>query len=158
TWPASWKCCSTTPTCASAWAWPAGSASSGSSPGTWSSRSTTAPCCPPAPTRRPRAAVERQPEPLPLGALPMSGPRVALIFDDTARPETTGVYCRRALEGLARVEHFRPADLERVPRMGFDLYLNIDDGLRYLLPEDLHPSVFWAIDTHLDFDWCLTKA
>jgi len=83
---------------------------------------------------------------------------VALIFDDTARPETTGVYCRRALEGLVAVEHFRPADLERVPRTGFDLYLNIDDGLRYPLPADLHPAAWWAIDTHMDFDWCLTKS
>jgi 2-polyprenyl-3-methyl-5-hydroxy-6-metoxy-1,4-benzoquinol methylase len=88
----------------------------------------------------------------------MSVRRVAIIFDDTARPETTGVYCRRALESLVAVEHFRPADLERIPRQGFDLYLNIDDGLRYVLPEGLRPSAWWAIDTHMDFDWCLTKS
>ena len=29
----------------------------------------------------------------------MPVPRVALIYDDTARPETTGTYCRRALGG-----------------------------------------------------------
>jgi SAM-dependent methyltransferase len=88
----------------------------------------------------------------------MSTPRVALIFDDTARPETTGVYCRRALEGLAAVQHVRPTDLEQFSRSDFDFYLNIDDGLRYLLPADLHPSAWWAIDTHMDFDWCLTKS
>ncbi len=84
--------------------------------------------------------------------------RVALIFDDSARPETTGVYCRRALEGLVTVEHFRPADLEHIPRDGFDLYLSIDDGLRYHLPAELHPSAWWAIDTHMDFDWCLIRS
>jgi 2-polyprenyl-3-methyl-5-hydroxy-6-metoxy-1,4-benzoquinol methylase len=84
--------------------------------------------------------------------------RVALIFEDTSRPETTGVYCRRALEEIVQVIHFRPPDLERIPRTGFDLYLNIDDGLEYHLPDDLRPSAWWAIDTHLNFDWCRTKA
>src|SRR5438105_3867253 len=84
--------------------------------------------------------------------------RVALIFDDTSRPETTGVYCRTALQGIVQVEHYRPADLERLPRQGFDLYLQIDDGLTYRHPADLRPSAWWAIDTHLNFDWCLEKA
>ncbi len=88
----------------------------------------------------------------------MSVRRVALIFDDTARPETTGVYCRRALEALVSVEHFRPAELGRVPRTGFDLYLCIDDGQRYQLSPELRPAALWAIDTHMDFDWCLTRA
>jgi len=84
--------------------------------------------------------------------------RVALIFDHKARPETTGVYCRRALGRLVEVEHFLPDELARVPRRGFDLYLNVDDGLEYCLPPDLRPSAWWAIDTHLNFDWCLEKA
>jgi len=84
--------------------------------------------------------------------------RVALIFDHRARPETTGVYCRRALGALAEVEHFLPEELGRVPRHGFDLYLNVDDGLEYRLPPDLRPCAWWAIDTHLNFRWCLEKA
>ena len=32
--------------------------------------------------------------------------RVALIFDHKARPETTGVYCHRALGPLVAVEHY----------------------------------------------------
>jgi hypothetical protein len=84
--------------------------------------------------------------------------RVALIFDDTDRPETTGVYCARALQTLAEVVHFRAADLDKIPRHGFDLYLNIDDGLHYRLAADLRPSAWWAIDTHLNFSWCLDKA
>ena len=84
--------------------------------------------------------------------------RVALIYDDKDRPETTGVYCRRALESLVEVVHFRADELAVIPRTGFDLYLNIDDGLEYQLPADLHPSAWWAIDTHLNFDWCRRKA
>ncbi|MBV9124102.1 MAG: glycosyltransferase [Planctomycetes bacterium] len=79
--------------------------------------------------------------------------RIALIFDNQVRPDTTGVYCLRALQGFGLVEHFLPGELEHIPRRGFDLYLNIDDGLRYRLPEDLHPCAWWAIDTHLDFGW-----
>ena len=56
------------------------------------------------------------------------------------------------------VEHFQPHEIDRMPREGFDLYLNIDDGLRYHLPPELRPSAFWAIDTHLDFDRCREKA
>jgi hypothetical protein len=85
----------------------------------------------------------------------MARRRVAILFDDQARPETTGVYCRRALEGLADVQHFRPGELDRVPRQGVDLYVNIDDGLRYRLPPRLRPSAYWAIDAHLDFAWHL---
>jgi GT2 family glycosyltransferase/tetratricopeptide (TPR) repeat protein/2-polyprenyl-3-methyl-5-hydroxy-6-metoxy-1,4-benzoquinol methylase len=84
--------------------------------------------------------------------------RVALIYDGQSRPETTGFYCRRALGPLVDFEHFEPGELARVPRTGFDLYLNIDDGLEYRLPPDLRPSAWWAIDTHLNFPWCLEKA
>ena len=67
--------------------------------------------------------------------------RVALIFDSVLRPETAGVYCHRALERLVEVQHFQPRDLDQVPRNGFDLYLNIDDGLRYHLPAELRPRL-----------------
>jgi hypothetical protein len=83
--------------------------------------------------------------------------RIALIFDNQIRPDTTGVYCLRALQELVTVEHYLPGDLQRLAREGFDLYLNIDDGLRYRLPADLHPCAWWAIDTHLDFPWYRTK-
>ncbi len=84
--------------------------------------------------------------------------RIAVIFDSVQRPETTGGYCLRALKRLVQVEHFQPGELDRVPRSGIDLYLNIDDGLRYHLPADLHPSAWWAIDTHMDFGWSLEKS
>ncbi len=84
--------------------------------------------------------------------------RVAIIYDSVQRPETTGNYCLRALKQVVDVEHFQPGELDCVPRAGFDLYLNVDDGLRYHLPLDLRPSAWWAIDTHMDFVWCLQKA
>jgi hypothetical protein len=46
--------------------------------------------------------------------------RVALLFDNTLRRETTGFYCRRALGKLAEagriaeVEHFLPDDIPRL--------------------------------------------
>ena len=83
--------------------------------------------------------------------------RVAVIFDNKAHPDTTGVYCRRALGQLVNVEHFLPTELSQIPRQGFDLYLQIDDGLEYHLPKDLHPCAWWAIDTHLQLPWYLTK-
>jgi GT2 family glycosyltransferase len=84
--------------------------------------------------------------------------KVALIFDDQVRPDTTGIYCRRALTGLVNVQHFLPSQLPQVPRRGFDLYLNIDDGLEYTLPGDLRPCAWWAIDTHLNLEWCQARA
>ena len=83
---------------------------------------------------------------------------VAIIFDNQVRPDTTGGYCLRALQKLVTVKHFLPSELNQVPRQGFDLYLNIDDGLEYRLPTDLRPCAWWAIDTHLNPDWCLGRA
>ena len=88
----------------------------------------------------------------------MSVHRVALIFDNTQRPETTGTYCLRALKHLVEVEHFQPHDLDQIPREGVDLYLCIDDGLRYQIPAGLHSTAYWAIDTHLDPAWHVEKA
>src|SRR4051812_20010710 len=92
--------------------------------------------------------------------------RVALLYDDTIRPETTGVYCRRALGELvasgriSEVEHFRPADLPRlVQEPGrWDLIIAVDDGLDYDLPINVAPVAWWAIDTHLDFERALRRA
>ena len=76
--------------------------------------------------------------------------RIALLYDDIVRPDTTGVHCRNALEKLCEVTHFQPTELDKVPQ-GFDLYLFIDDGFRYFLPEWLKPSAWWVIDTHLNY-------
>jgi hypothetical protein len=65
----------------------------------------------------------------------MSIRRIALIFDDILRPDTTGVYVRRALETLAEVVHFRPGQRREIPDTGFDFYLSIDDDTDHRLPE-----------------------
>jgi len=77
--------------------------------------------------------------------------RIALLYDDIVRPDTTGVYCKKALEKICEVTHFQPTELDKVPS-GFDLYLFIDDGFRYFLPEHLKPSAWWVIDTHMNYD------
>lgn len=83
--------------------------------------------------------------------------KIALIYDNTLRPETTGGYCKRALDRIVPTDHFLPGDLDKIPRDEFDLFINIDDGLKYRWPKDLQPSVYWAIDTHIDFPWSLEK-
>ncbi len=83
--------------------------------------------------------------------------RVALIFDDQVRPDTTGGYCRRALSQLIEVEHFLPSRVDQLDPRRFDLIVNIDDGLRYRLPKHLRPAAWWAIDTHLDLPWYVQK-
>ena len=84
--------------------------------------------------------------------------RVAVIYDDGPRPETTGEYCLRALRGLVDAEYVSPAKLQGLAAKPFDLYLFVDDGTEYPIPEMLRPSAFWAIDTHLDFQGTLAKS
>lgn len=84
--------------------------------------------------------------------------RVALLFDNSARPDTTGLYCRRALGNMMEVEHFLPQEAAGIPAAQFDLFLQVDDGLRFTLPPQLKPSALWLIDTHIDFQAALAKA
>jgi len=85
-------------------------------------------------------------------------PKVALIYDRALRPDTTGEHCAQALRAFAEVSYFSPERLDLIPSAGFDLYLNIDDGLHYRLPGHLRPSAWWAIDTHLSYPQDLEKA
>ena len=84
--------------------------------------------------------------------------KIAIVFDHNSRPGTTGEYCLRALEELADVTHFHPEQLSNQDFSAFDLVLHIDDGLRYSIPEIKCLSVYWAIDTHLDFEWALQQS
>jgi GT2 family glycosyltransferase/tetratricopeptide (TPR) repeat protein/2-polyprenyl-3-methyl-5-hydroxy-6-metoxy-1,4-benzoquinol methylase len=88
----------------------------------------------------------------------MSITRIALIYDDQSRPETTGTYCKRALSQLAEVRHYRPAEIGAISPREHDLYLCIDDGLRYDIPDRLRPAAWWMIDTHMDIDWYRGRA
>lgn len=75
--------------------------------------------------------------------------RVAVIFDDTQRPDTTGRYVLDALRQWVHVDHFRPQEMARLAGEAWDLFLHIDDGLNYILPLNCYPRAFWVIDTHL---------
>lgn len=83
--------------------------------------------------------------------------RVAVIFDKDIRPDTTGIYCLKALQALTNVQHLRPQDLPHVPSNRFDLFLRIDDGLDYELPSRLRPRAWWIIDSHLSLPWYLQQ-
>jgi GT2 family glycosyltransferase/tetratricopeptide (TPR) repeat protein/2-polyprenyl-3-methyl-5-hydroxy-6-metoxy-1,4-benzoquinol methylase len=84
--------------------------------------------------------------------------RIVLVYDDRLRPDTTGGYCLRALQALGREAiHLRPDQLSDSPD-GADLLLCVDDGLDYPIPATRCTSVFWAIDTHLDFARALHRA
>jgi GT2 family glycosyltransferase/tetratricopeptide (TPR) repeat protein/2-polyprenyl-3-methyl-5-hydroxy-6-metoxy-1,4-benzoquinol methylase len=87
----------------------------------------------------------------------MGQPKVGLIYDDRVRPDTTGGYCLRALRKITQVSRLFPDQLNEVPD-AFDLFLCVDDGLDYSFPARLHPSAFWAIDTHLNFERSLRRA
>lgn len=83
--------------------------------------------------------------------------RIAIIYDDSYK-WTTAFYCKRALEKLGYlVDHFLPDDVDSITPT-YDLYLNVDENKRYLLPMHLRPSAYWVIDTHTDYDWRLRKA
>lgn len=84
--------------------------------------------------------------------------RIAIVFDDRIRPETTGTYCYRALEQLVDTTHFLPGQLANTDFSSFDLVLHIDDGLRYPLPKFNCCSAYWAIDTHVDLEWALKRS
>ena len=102
--------------------------------------------------------------------------KVALLYDNTVRPDTTGEYCQRALERLCHVTHYLPTQLHHLRQHtgdseppptnpepstltpAFDLYLHVDDGLDYSIPAGLHPSAYWVIDTHLQYERDLEKA
>ncbi len=84
----------------------------------------------------------------------MTLPRIAIVFDNRSRPETTGTHCRRAFgalahEGRLHVDHFLPNEVHLVPPEAYHLYLYVDDGLTRSFSERHGPIAWWAIDTHL---------
>jgi hypothetical protein len=75
--------------------------------------------------------------------------KIALIYNHLS-PSTTGAYIEKVLKnkGVA-YDLFGVIDPALV-KPGYDLYLRIDHGdYKFDLPKELHPAVFWAIDTHL---------
>src|SRR5262245_45840158 len=84
-------------------------------------------------------------------------PKILLVYDDAQRPETTGGYCRSAFAEKTNVRHVRPGAMES-PTSGVDLVVRIDDGQDYEVPKSLGPALWWAIDTHLNFDWYASQS
>ena len=83
--------------------------------------------------------------------------KVGLVFDNQHRPETTGYYCRRALGRLVDLEHLLPHELDIIDPSIFDLFIFIDDGLDYVIPDHCRPRAAWAIDTHMDLTRCIQR-
>lgn len=86
------------------------------------------------------------------------GYKIALIYDDQVRSDTPGGYCFDFLKTITQVDHFLPGALNTINPSRYDLYINVDDGFNYTLPDALFPRAWWVIDTHLNFDWDLHKA
>ena len=88
---------------------------------------------------------------------------VAIIFDSKERPDTTGLYFKKAFEQLNfSVTHYNSDSYlsDSIPDI-YDLHICIDDGLDRNRP--LHKykkgiNIFYAIDTHLTFDSKVSKA
>ena len=76
--------------------------------------------------------------------------KIALFFNDPGGHGHLAHYCRRKFTQLGiPFDHFWTRDAQKVPRT-YDLYLRFDHGdYQDDLPIDMHPSVFYAIDTHL---------
>jgi len=83
--------------------------------------------------------------------------RVAVIYYDEPRPETSGGYCLRALRDLVEAAHLRPEQAPSTAPGKFDLYLRIDDGVRRPIPRDLGSNAVWVIDMHHDFEDSLAR-
>jgi hypothetical protein len=75
--------------------------------------------------------------------------KIALIYNYES-PLTTGAYIERVIKNSGiKYELFGVKNPLGIPQ-GFDLYFRIDHGdYNFDIPEDLHPAIFYVIDTHL---------
>ncbi len=82
---------------------------------------------------------------------------IGIIFDKTIRMDTTGGYCEKALARITNVEYIPVQKLHEVDPKGYSLFFVIDDGFDYEIPIDFRPAVYWAIDTHINFERTLAR-
>lgn len=78
--------------------------------------------------------------------------KLAVVFDNTVRQDTTGLYFLWAAERHnVDVTHIYPQRLPDI-KDGFDLYLKVDDGLKQHSEWNpaLRPCVYYCIDTHME--------
>ncbi|MDO8603483.1 MAG: glycosyltransferase [Candidatus Omnitrophota bacterium] len=75
--------------------------------------------------------------------------KIALIYNKE-NEFTTGAYIEKVIKNAGiEYAHFWTQSSCDIPKE-FDLYFRIDHGdYKYDIPADLHPSAFYAIDTHL---------
>ncbi len=75
--------------------------------------------------------------------------KIAFIYNKSSEL-TTGVYMERVLKNCnIPYDHFWTEKSAEIPRE-YDLYFRVDHGdYKYDICEDMYPSVFYAIDTHL---------
>lgn len=81
--------------------------------------------------------------------------KVLVSFDNILLPHTTGGYFLDAFCKIAEVTFALPQRLDEV-KNDFDLCIKIDDGLsNHEWRKDLHPSMYYIIDSHLEeeSDW-----
>ena len=89
--------------------------------------------------------------------------RVLLSYDDRVRADSTAVYFLKAFQdvlGWDNVDHVYPEHLPGIHETlmvkghPYDLYLKVDDGLsQHEWNKNLHPSAYYVIDTHIDYEW-----
>lgn len=86
--------------------------------------------------------------------------KIIVSFDNRYRHDSTGVYFVRAATQLGNeVSHVLPEDIHKVKPGEADFYLKVDDGINtQVWNPELHPSAYYAIDVHLDYEWRLKFA
>lgn len=86
--------------------------------------------------------------------------KIIISFENRVRPDSTGVYFLLAAAQLGHeVVHVLPEHIQDVKPGDADLYLKVDDGLsNQVWNANLHPSAYYAIDTHIDVGWRLNFA
>lgn len=86
--------------------------------------------------------------------------KICVCFEGRVRPDSTGFYFLKAFKDLGHeVTHVYPDQINTVKPVDFDLFFRCDDGLSDAgWNPELHPSIYYVIDTHLETDWRLALA
>lgn len=84
--------------------------------------------------------------------------KILIEKEDRIRPDSTCVYFQRAFEKIADTVTVYPEELPLIKPGMFDLHVRIDYGVDNPFPADLHPSAYYAIDTHIHANWRVEMA
>jgi len=84
--------------------------------------------------------------------------KILFELEDRVRKDSTCVYFKKAFERIADVTTIYPENLYMVRPGLFDLHIRVDYGIDRPFAVDLKPSVYYAIDTHIDPDWRVAMA